>query len=360
MKYEKTNILNMEGYIPGEQPIDQSVVKLNTNENPYPASDAVARALSKITVEDLRRYPAPIANKFRQVAADYHGVEIDNIIPTNGGDEFLRLTIATFVDQHQTLGIAEPGYSLYPVLAQAQGCQVTRVALQQDWNLDVDFASRLNDANANLMFIVNPHAPSGILTPVDRLAEIANEFCGVVVIDEAYVDFIEPGLAYNSVPLINEFDNVLILRTMSKGYSLAGLRFGYGIGPISLLEPMLYKTRDSYNTDTISQLLATAALLAVDDAAITWKNVIADRTKLKRKLAEMGLSCPDSQSNFLLATVPTDNDAANIYQCLKDQNILVRYFDLPHLQDKLRLSIGTPEQNQQLLDALGRILHKNH
>ena len=349
----------MEGYIPGEQPNDQSVIKLNTNENPYPASKAVAQALSRITIEDLRRYPAPIANQFRQAAAAHHDVTIDNIIPTNGGDEFLRLAIATFVDQHQTLGIAEPGYSLYPVLAQAQGCQITSLALQEDWSLSDDFVTRLNQANANLVFIVNPHAPSGVLTSVDRLAQIADEFSGVVVIDEAYVDFVEPGLAYNAVPLIHEFDNVLILRTMSKGYSLAGLRFGYGIGPASLLEPMLYKTRDSYNTDTISQLLATAALLAVDDAAVTWQKVIADRTELRGKLAGMGFSCPVSQSNFLLVTVPKDNDAANIYQCLKDQNILVRYFDLPHLQDKLRITIGTPQQNQQLLDAIDRILHKS-
>ncbi|MCB1648794.1 MAG: histidinol-phosphate transaminase [Pseudomonadales bacterium] len=360
MSYERTNIQQMTGYSSGEQPRQAQVIKLNTNENPYPASAAVAQALAGIRVEDLRRYPQPLANGFRQVAADYHQVEVDNIIATNGGDELIRLLITTFVDPGQTIAIAEPSYSLYPVLAAIQNCPVTRIDLQEDWQMAPDFAERLNASGARLAFIVNPHAPSGVLTPVARLREIAQSFDGVLVIDEAYVDFIDPELAYNAVPLIQTLNNVVILRTMSKGYSLAGLRFAYGIGARELVAPMLYKTRDSYNTDVISQVLATAALADREHAALGWQKVREERERVGQALCAMGFSCSPSQSNFLLARVPLHDSryespeilARECYQRLKDEGILVRYFDMPRLRDKLRITIGTAQENNQLLHHL--------
>lgn len=364
MNYERPNIRDMQGYTWGEQPAQQDVVKLNTNENPYPASAAVAQALSQLRVEDLRRYPQPFANTFRDTAAAVHGVSRDNIIATNGGDELLRLAITTFVDAGQTLGMADPSYSLYPVLAAIQGCKVFRVPLRADWHLAEDYAAQLNKADVKLAFVVNPHAPTGQLMAVDKLRKIAAQFKGVLVIDEAYVDFVDPQLAYNAVPLIDEFDNVLLLRTMSKGYSLAGLRFAYGIGSASLLAPMLYKTRDSYNTDALSQALATAALGARDEAAVSWCKVRAERMRVATELAALGFSSMDSQSNFLLATVPQANLeggeaeslATRLYQALKHDNILVRYFDQARLRDKLRITIGTPQENTKLLASLSRVL----
>ncbi|MEX2335213.1 MAG: aminotransferase class I/II-fold pyridoxal phosphate-dependent enzyme, partial [Pseudohongiella sp.] len=223
MTYERPNIREMAGYTWGEQPAQKQVIKLNTNENPYPATASVAEVLKNLRVDELRRYPQPFANGFRDVAAAAHGVSRDNIMATNGGDELLRLAITTFVDAGQTLGMAEPSYSLYPVLAAVQGCKVSRVNLEKDWSLPRDFAAQLNAADTRLTFVVNPHAPTGQLLPVSRLREIAAEFKGVLVIDEAYVDFIDPLCNYNAVPLVHEFDNVMFLRTMSKGYSLAGL-----------------------------------------------------------------------------------------------------------------------------------------
>jgi len=353
----------MEGYTWGEQPTRQNVIKLNTNENPYPATAAVAEALRNARVEDLRRYPQPFANGFREVAAEAHGVSIDNIMATNGGDELLRLVITTFVDAGQFIGMAEPSYSLYPVLAAVQGCEVARIPLKDDWTLPSDFAARLNAEGARLAFVVNPHAPSGKLLPVEQLRQLAAEFKGVLVIDEAYVDFVDPELAYDAVPLITEFDNVLLLRTLSKGYSLAGLRFAYGIASTTLIEPMLYKTRDSYNTDHLSQLLARAALASRDEAALSWQLVREQRTRVTDALTAMGFSVLPSQSNFLLAAVPeqgtaTDSDALarRLYQQLKDDGILVRYFDQPRLRNKLRITIGTAEENTQLLDNLARYL----
>ncbi|HDZ08146.1 histidinol-phosphate transaminase [Pseudohongiella sp.] len=361
MTYERANIRDMAGYTWGEQPAQKQVIKLNTNENPYPATASVADALKQLRVEELRRYPQPFADGFRDVAAAAHGVARDNIMATNGGDELLRLAITTFVDAGQTLGMAEPSYSLYPVLAAVQGCRVSRVNLNDDWSLPQDFAAQLNAVDAKLAFVVNPHAPTGQLLPVSRLREIAAEFKGVLVIDEAYVDFIEPAQNYNAVPLIHEFDNVMFLRTMSKGFSLAGLRFAYGIGSASLLAPMLYKTRDSYNTDALSQHLATAALAARDEAAVNWQKVRDERARLGTALTGLGFAVLPSESNFLLITVPLGSDsmpgageklAQQLYQGLKDDGILIRYFDQPRLRDKLRITVGTAHENTQLLQQL--------
>jgi histidinol-phosphate aminotransferase len=357
MSYERENIQRMKGYSSGEQPGQADVIKLNTNENPYPASPAVATALSKLKVEDLRRYPPPLANDFRRTAAEYHGLDIGNIIPTNGGDELLRLLITTFVDPGETIAIAEPSYSLYPVLADIQGCQLARINLSSDWQMGSDYAQELNQHKAKLAFVVNPHAPSGMLTAAAALRDIARQFQGILVIDEAYADFIDPELGYDAVSLLQELENVIILRTMSKGYSLAGLRFAYGIGPSALIAPMLYKTRDSYNTDFISQVLATAALQDRSHAALSWSKVRSERALLSAALTRLGIDCAPSQSNFLLAQLPATDlryetpevMAREFYQRLKDDGILVRYFDQPRLRDKLRITIGTPEENQFLM-----------
>jgi histidinol-phosphate aminotransferase len=317
-------------------------------------------ALTSISGHELRRYPSPTAGPFRRLAAEVHGLSPDNVVATNGGDELLRLAITTFVEPGRPIGTAEPSYSLYPVLAAVQGCPVHTAPLDDEWNLPDDFAAQMNDAGVQLTFIVNPHAPSGHLTPVDRLAEIAEQLDGVLCIDEAYVDFVDPALGYDTTALLSRFDNVLILRSMSKGYSLAGLRFGYGLAGESLIEPMQTKTKDSYNTDVISQALATAALNHRDEAAKTWAEVRRERDHVASELMTLGMICPPSQSNFLLAQV-LDNDkgitARGLYQSLKSEKILVRYFDQPRLDDKLRITIGTPSDNKVLLAALHCIEH---
>ncbi|MGM0633263.1 MAG: histidinol-phosphate transaminase [Pseudomonadota bacterium] len=354
MSYERPNIRAMRGYTAGEQPEGEHVIKLNTNENPFPAPDTVAEALRRIDVADLRRYPPPLAQSFRRVAADLHGLSPDQIIPVNGGDELLRLAITTFVDPGQAIGLAEPSYSLYPVLAAVQDCKVVRVPLNDDWSLPETLAEQWNQASVRLAFVVNPHAPSGRLESVETLDRLAAAFRGVLLVDEAYVDFVDPGIGHDATVLARRHDNVLILRTLSKGYSLAGLRFAYGIGAETLLDPMLYKTRDSYNTDYISQKLAQAALEGRDQAAAGWREVRTERAALAESLAEMGLACLPAQGNFLLATVPADGalTAASLYQQLKNDGILVRHFDQDRLRDRLRITVGTAEQNRRLLDRI--------
>jgi len=352
MSYERDNIRAMQGYVSGEQPERPDVIKLNTNENPYPPGPAVAKALDAIRVESLRRYPPPTALKLRESLARLHGVDSSNLVITNGGDELLRLLLATFVEPGETIATAAPSYSLYDVLAAAHGCHMRYFPLQDDWHLSPTLADELNAAGIKLCFVVNPNAPSGVLNDATAIEALASRFKGVLVLDEAYVDFVDPALRYDCVPLIRKYDNLVILRTFSKGYSLAGLRMAYGIGSATLIDPMQYKTKDSYNTDFIAQTLATAAVNDQAYAADTWQRVREERERMRGELSSLGLHSPPSQSNFLLVQVPAPLDAEAIYLGLKDAGILVRYFKLPGLRDRLRLTIGTPDENRRLMAAL--------
>ena len=300
MTLERPNIEKMHGYTPGEQPAGANVIKLNTNENPYPPGPAVAAALQHINLASLRRYPPPLASGFREAAAQLHGVSVDNIIATNGGDELLRLALTTFVDSADTIVVTSPSYSLYPVLAEIQACKLQELALNEDWSMPAQFGATLQRLQAKLCILVNPHAPTGALLSAQYLSQLADEFSGLLLIDEAYVDFVDPELDYNSIPLIRQHDNVLILRTLSKGYSLAGLRFGYGLGAPAVVSPMLYKTRDSYNTDLLSQQLATAAITDQDYARGNCSKVRQSRAQLATDLATLGMPALPSQTNFLL------------------------------------------------------------
>jgi len=351
--FERPAIHDLKGYAAGDQPSKPVPAKLNTNENPYPPAAAVMDALHHITDEMLRRYPSPSAAAFRQCAAAVHGVSPNNIIATNGGDELLRLAITTFVEPTGSIGLVNPTYSLYRVLGAIHGSTVHEVELNLDWTLPDNFAEEMREANVSLIILANPHAPSGYLLPLQELQRLADTVSSVVLIDEAYVDFIDPELKWDSIRLICEHENVLLLRTLSKGYSLAGLRFGYGIGSPSLITPMSSKAKDSYNVDVVAQTLAIAALNSMNYARESWRRVRAERNRIKVELARLGIHCPESRSNFLLATIPSTIkfDARALYERLRTEGILVRYFDAPRLTDKLRITIGRPEENDLLLAA---------
>jgi histidinol-phosphate aminotransferase len=366
MGYERARIAAMLGYVPGKQPTSPDVIKLNTNENPYPPSPAVMHAIHAVLPEALRKYPSPAADGFRAVAATVHGLGLDNIVAVNGGDELLRMAIATFVEPGEPVGTVEPSYSLYPVLAEAHGSPVFSVDSGADFSLPDDVAERMNAAGVKLLFIVCPHAPSGQLTTVAELSRVASAFRGVVLVDEAYIDFVDPELGHDATELVKKHDNVLLLRTLSKGYSLAGLRFGYGLGAESLIAPMLWKTRDSYNVDALAQAAATAALEHRDYARATWERVRSERARLRDALVALGFRVHPSQSNFLLAHLPAGygRDAAGggekPARALRDQlehrGLLVRYFDAPRIDDALRITVGTDAQNDRLLAALRALL----
>ena len=358
MAFERERIRRMRGYTSGEQPLDDATIKLNTNENPYPPSPAVAEALGRFDVATLRRYPQPTADPFRDLVAARAGLARDSVLVTNGGDEGLRLAFTTYLEPGDVFGTTDPSYSLYPVLSEIQGCDTVTVPLTDHWELPGDFAARLNDAGARLVCLVCPHAPTGHLFDVSTLTRLANELQGVLVVDEAYVDFVDPALRHDTINLIRAFENVLLLRTLSKGYSLAGLRFGWMLGSPALIAPMVHKTRDSYNVDALAQTVACAAYADLEYAQDTWEKVRAERRRLRDALCLRGYDVPPAQTNFLLAAPPPDRNvsAHALYEGLKARGILVRHFSAQRLDDKVRITVGDPAQNDRLLSALDELL----
>ncbi len=357
MAYERPLISDLHAYAPGEQPADMSrVIKLNTNENPYPPAPEVMAAIHQVSADALRRYPSPSAAGFRGAAAALHGVHADQIIATNGGDELLRMLIQVFAEPGGVIGLSEPTYTLYAVLAASHGAGIAKVERGPGFELPADLAQKWNAAGARIGFVVNPHAPTGRFETPETLARVAREFQGVLVVDEAYVDF-APDSCLSLVRGLAALPNVILLRSMSKGYGLAGLRFGYGIGPSALVAAM-HKVRDSYNCDALSQAAATAALQAQAYYLPLHGRVRAERDRLAGALRQRGWKVPDSHTNFILAEPPVDGNfsAFELYGALKLRRILVRYFKYPRLDDKLRITIGTPEQDDRLLAEIDDIV----
>ncbi len=339
----RPNVSQMAPYVPGEQPgPGERVIKLNTNENPFPPSPRVLEAIRAVDPEQLRRYPSPRADAFRAAGARVHGVSADMILAGNGSDEILSVALRTFLGPGDTLAYPDPTYSLYPVLAESCEIRVCTVPWEAGFELPI---AALLGTGARAIFFANPNAPTGTLVRRSRVRELAIAFDGLVLVDEAYVDFADE----SCLDLVRELPNVMICRTFSKGYALAGLRFGYAIAAPALVAEMT-KVKDSYNCDAISILAATAALEDQDYARATWRDVRSERARLAGELGRRGWEVTASQSNFLLARCPAD--AAGLYRALKSKGILVRYFDKPGLADKLRITIGTAEQNDALLAAL--------
>ena len=347
MAYFREHIETLDGYVPGEQPTDSDVVKLNTNENPYPPSPRVLAAVQAITGEQLRRYPPPLGDAFRQAAADVHGVRPEMIVCGNGMDDVLNMTVRAFSGPEARLVYPTPTYTLYAVLAAIEASLVTEVQFGPRYELPAD---ALVAADGRVTYLCNPNSPSGTFVPVDQVADLARRIRGVLVVDEAYVDF----AATNCMALAGELSNVLVLRTMSKGYSLAGMRFGYAVGSADLIDGLV-KVKDSYNVDAVSIEAAAAAISDQDYARQTWKRIREERDRLANALAELGFDVLPSQSNFLLAAIDQP-PASDVFESLKARKIYVRYFKQPRLEDTLRITVGTPEQNDALLAALRELI----
>ena len=244
------------------------------------------------------------------------------------------------------------------MLADIHDAPVAEAELTGEWLPPPDFARRMNAAGARLTALPNPHAPSGCLFDTAFIRDLAAELDGVLLIDEAYADFVDPALGYDAVSLLESTGNLLILRSFSKGYSLAGLRLGYLLGQTGLIEPMLTKTRDSYNVNEFGQRLGLAAFLDRDHAERGWAAVRDARQRLAAELTALGFAAPPSQSNFLLAQAPPESPltARELYLALRERGILVRHFDAPRLRDKLRITVGTDGQNARFVDELTALL----
>lgn len=344
--YALEYVQQMTGYVPGEQPAHTDVVKLNTNENPYPPSPKVMEAVGRLSAESLRRYPNPTATPFRIAAAEVLGIGPDMIIAGNGSDDILTILMRTFVGSGGAVAYPVPTYALYRTLAQIEHARFVEIPFSDDYSLPAELAS----TNARLVFVCNPNSPTGTVILPDVLADFAGRTQAVVVVDEAYVDFADG----SCLDMIRDHDNVLVVRTLSKGYALAGLRFGYAAGPRSLIEEM-YKVKDSYNCDAVSIAAATAAIMDQKYRASICDAVRIERIRVIDELRRLGFDAIESHSNFVWATIDTPA-AGQLYAQLKQRNILVRYFDEPGLDNGLRITIGTPEQNTTLLRTLGELL----
>ena len=345
MSYFRENIQRMEGYTPGFQPKGQGWIKLNTNENPFPPSPKVVEALRQATDGRIRLYPDPLADGVREKVGEVYGVEKECVIVGNGCDDVLSIAAQAFLGEGQALLMTRPTYTLCRVLGQIQGARVLEVPLNDDFSLRKELFSQ----KAELTFISNPNPPSGILYEKRDMERLCQEAGGVMVIDEAYVDFAER----NCLDLVGKYDNVLIARSCSKYMSLAGLRLGFGIGDKDLIQGMM-KVKDSYNVNCLSQVAAIAALDDLDYYSEKVKAVCHEREALTDRLRELGWKVFPSQANFVFA-VPAKLHASEMYEELFQRKILVRYFDTPETKEGLRITIGTPDENRLLLEAIEEI-----
>jgi histidinol-phosphate aminotransferase len=347
-RYFRSNIAAMVGYVPGEQPQDQGFIKLNTNENPYPPSPKVSSALRKAINPSLRLYPDPLSDSLRFTAADVYGVEPSNIIVGNGSDELLSIVLRCFVSPQDRVAFPAPTYSLYDTLIEIQD----GVAVRVDFPPDFSLPDSLAEQNAALTFLCNPNAPSGTLVSLAEIDRLARAVSGIVVVDEAYVDFAESEGA-SSVPLIRRLSNLVVLRTFSKSFSLAGMRIGLALGSEEIISGMM-KVKDSYNVNRLSMTAATAALQDMPWMKRNVRRIQRSRKKLISGLKRLGYSVYPSHANFILAR-KTGENLKCVYEELKRRKILVRYFDAAGLRDCLRITVGTPREIQALLKEIAAI-----
>lgn len=343
----REQIESMAGYTPGEQPGEGKFIKLNTNENPYPPPPSVAAAIAEAAAK-LVRYPDPLATSFRIAAADALDVDPEQILCGNGSDDLLTILTRAFVDPGQTMRLPCPSYVLYKTLARIQGARTEELRFDEQWRPVPEFFAHRDDVR--LAFLPNPNSPTGTVVPLEWLQEQAPRLGCPLVIDEAYVDFAEE----HSLPLVERLRNVIVTRTLSKSYALAGLRFGYLVAPVEMVE-QLRKVKDSYNCDALSIAAATAA---ISDRAWLRENrrrVIDSRTRLTERLRQLGFAVIDSQANFVWCEHPQASHEA-LYLGLKQQGVLVRYMKYSRWREGLRISVGTDEQLDACLSLLASLV----
>jgi histidinol-phosphate aminotransferase len=344
----RPEIAELAGYVPGEQPQDGRWIKLNTNENPYPPSPAVAEAIAAtVAGRTLARYPDPLATAFRRRAAERLGIEPDWILCGNGSDDLLTILVRTFVGAGELVRVPTPSYVLYRTLAGIQGAVCEEVPFERDWTLGEAFTEPRHDLR--LAIIANPNSPSGTLIGPDRVAAIADRLPCALVVDEAYGDFAEA----DCLDLVRRHERVIVTRSFSKSYALAGLRFGFAVAHPTVIE-QLQKVKDSYNCDALSIAAATAAIADGSWLATTRGRILATRGRLTAGLRALGYMPVESQANFVWCTRP-DGRHAEVYEALKARGILIRFMRYPGWGDGLRITVGTDEEIDALLAALREI-----
>ncbi|GAB7025651.1 histidinol-phosphate transaminase [Geotalea toluenoxydans] len=342
----RKNIARMAGYVPGYQPEDPATyIKLNTNENSYPPSPKVIEAIIAEVGEGLKRYPDAASRAAREAAAELYGFPPEWVIMANGSDEVLNNLIRAFADDGDEIAFVYPSYSYYATLAEVQGARVKTFGLTEDWKLK-DFP-KIYDGR--IFFLTNPNAPLGFTFSQTYIEELAGRVSGTLVIDETYADFAE----VTSLELVRKYDNVVVTRTFSKSYSLAGMRLGLAVARPEVISA-LDKIRDHYNLDRLAQAAAVAALHDQEYLRETVVKIQETRQWFCDQLGKLGYTVIPSHGNYVFAT-PPDRNGERVYQGLFDRKILVRHFSDPNLAHGLRISIGTQAEMEKTIAALVEI-----
>lgn len=340
-----------EPYVPGEQLNQPDIIKLNTNENPYPPSPKVLAAIQKALDDNsLQRYPSPTADPLRHAIADTYGLTKEQVFVGNGSDEVLAFSFMAFFEPGKTIKFPEISYSFYPVYSKIFNIPFEKVPLNEDFTLPMEKFFQSDGG----VILPNPNAPTSIYADLDVIEGILQQNRDqVVVIDEAYIDFAGP----SAIKLIDRYDNLLVIQTTSKSRALAGLRVGFALGQPELIEG-LTRIKDSFNSYTVDRLAMAGATVAFQDHAYfseSTKKIIRTRERCVQSLREMGFDVVPSDANFLFAK-PANLDALVLYEQLKERGILVRHFDQEGINNYLRITIGTDEQMEVLVEALKQLI----
>lgn len=350
MKAWEKNIRKVVPYVPGEQPQMEKMIKLNTNENPYPPSPKVMKMREQI--ENLRLYPDPTASKLVNAIANYHGLKPEQVFVGVGSDDVLAMSFLTFFNSEKPILFPDITYSFYDVWA-----ELYKIPYKQP-KLDEDFCIRKEDymvENGGIIF-PNPNAPTGVCEDLEFIESILKENQDVIVIiDEAYIDF----GGVSALELLPKYENLLVVRTFSKSRSMAGMRIGYAMGSEELIHA-LNVVKHSYNSYTMNQPSICMGVASIEDEEYFKEKVgkiIATREQFKKDLKELGFSFPDSKSNFVFATHKTKK-AKDIFEAAKKEGIFLRYFNRPRIDNYLRISIGTEEEMKALVEFLKKDLNK--
>ncbi|TGK53546.1 histidinol-phosphate transaminase [Leptospira kanakyensis] len=341
-------------YTPGEQPgLSTSTIKLNTNENPYPPSPKIKEAVEKVLETGvLRKYPNYHGRKLQELIAKDYDLDPDQILVTNGSDEALRLLFQALVGPGDVVVAPDPTYSYYPVLTEQMMVGATYKAVPLKSDLHFDFES-LGKEQGKLLCFAHPNAPTGVEEPKEKLLNLVKNFQGIVLSDEAYIDFTEPNSSLMS-EIVNH-PNLVVSRTFSKSYALAGLRVGYLVGSLDVIS-WIRKLKDSYNVGILEQVVAETSYADKEYFLEKRSLVISERKKLKIELESIGFTIPDSSTNFLFCKPKSGVSPESLYLQLKEKNILIRYFSTGISKDYIRITIGTPEENGKLLATIRDLL----
>ncbi|HPS57385.1 MAG TPA: histidinol-phosphate transaminase [Spirochaetota bacterium] len=348
MKFWNETLKSMDEYMPGEQPRDiDEYIKLNTNENPFPPSEKVLRAINEAVNSSLRRYPDSQCIRLRETFAEQNGLTPENVFVGNGSDEIFTLIFRGLIEKNGTAAFNYPSYSLYDTLAQSNAIKYEKINLDSSFSPDMD---KFIVNRYSMVIIANPNNPTGTFIDSGKIEKFLKAYSGLLVVDEAYVDF----YGGSALDLVKRYDNLVVTRSFSKSYSLAGLRIGLAIANSDIIRGLV-KIKDSYNIDTLAQAGATAALLDKKTFDYNINMLRSNKEYLEERLDDMGFERVPSRANFLLARHPKIG-SGELYEKLKEQKILVRHFRGPVISDYVRISVGTMMELKKTCTVLGSIL----